>query len=280
MHTGKLGKFQYQILFSCANIVRHNMLKFRNVFKRIIFYCTLSGLCVPGLLEDSTETMRTLLRIYSQFSVLPMLVLNILLAYLVMYQWKSITDLTMTVNVLYFHIYGAFITEYFYFSRTKFLSFFEKLNAAGLMFYNNPLLNKEISLKRQKSFTINLNFYTNLYCISLCFTSGFHCFLMYLKYLGLFGIDEDALLVYQLPYKPTSLLAVTMTTLLQTFAGQLCVLKRSSCECLIAFLILYLDFHFEQLGVVLESILNKTHNTHNDRNELRRWIELHKQTQR
>lgn len=252
------------------------MLTFKNVFNTIIFYSALAGLSVPGL-PDSSELLQKVLKRYSQVSTIPLLIFFVLEVYLVIFQWDSVLDTSMSANIICVYFYSVFITVYLLLYSKKFSIFLEKLDTVGFMLYNCELCKKELYLEQQKELMKKANLYTKSYCIFIVSATIFFCIMVYMQYLGLFGSVEDGSLPYQLPFKTTSFYAYSGSLLCEALVDILSILKRISCESFIAFLFLYLNFYYKQLGLILETVFSEHTG---EESHLRNWIKLQHHIQR
>lgn len=254
------------------------------MFNKIVLYTALAGYIVPGI-SDRSSRARSLLQTYSTLSLIPLLLNQVLVLYVLIFQYEYVTDFFMSADIFCLYFYPTFITIYFLFLKNKFYSFLDRLDATVLAFSDNPLCKKKGRfLEPLNRFVTTWNKRTALYCITLSTTPILQGLVAYTKYWGLFGLARTDSLPYQLPFKPTGFPYYDATLLCMTLGMVLVCMKRSAFESFIFVIFLYVNFCFKQLGHVLKNLFRggdyKDDSIYDVEKKLRLWIQTHQEIQR
>ena len=253
------------------------MLAFHNMFKPIATYSAVSGLCVPGI-PGRSAAVQKLLKLYSLLSLTPTVIFGALILYLLVFQWDSVADVTLSINILCAYFYSTCIALYFYFYKHRFDTFLSRLDATASMFYENIGCETESFLKTLNSFVKKANVYSMYYCVIFTFYPTFYLVLIYIKYL--FGFHDADMSALQLPYQSTGFYTFTLTVAMATSALAYSNSKRCFCDSFFAVNFMYLNFYFKQLGILLEDICNESTRTSGSAKNLKIWIAYHQDIQR
>lgn len=186
----------------------------------------------------------------------------------------------MSANVCYIILHPVCISLYFNFNKKKFDKFLSKLDDTACTIYENPLCNRELFLETLHKFVRKANSYTLFYLLFLVSIPECDCILVWLMGLGWFDNDQSFSHPTQFPLEPTEGFGYSISIWFYMLVVAMSLVKRVSFESFIVSLFLYLNFYFNQIGIILKRVFYENLGTPDIELNLKRWIRTHQQIQR
>lgn len=253
------------------------MLKYRIMFKNIFLITAVGGFGIP-VSPDVAFMSDRVLKTFAWLTVISHCPNILLMSYLIIFQWETLTNPTVSVFVLLIFVYTFVVTIYFYFTRHEFDQLLKRLDTATLMLYDNPLCRKrEFSetLEKLKTKANKFSLYYVIFGVSMSVIS------IVSRYIGYwFRFSDEIELAYQFPFQITSSPLYDLVLFYQAVTGAVCYVKRAATDFFFAVLFIYLHLCHKHICNIFKDILGKHEIALGNVKRLQRWIRLHQQYQR